>query len=106
MLHSFYTGIENIFKRIAIELDGAPPTGEAWHRDLLNAMAQRTSNRPAVISELLRDQLRDYLEFRHVFRHAYSFQLKWRKMSSLVLNCETVLKTLETELDSFLKADD
>ena len=30
-LHAFYTGIENLFKRIAIHLDGAPPRGEAWH---------------------------------------------------------------------------
>jgi hypothetical protein len=28
MLHSFYTGIENIFKRIAIEFDGELPKGK------------------------------------------------------------------------------
>lgn len=31
MLHSFYTGIENIFKRIALEIDGTIPTGYASH---------------------------------------------------------------------------
>lgn len=75
MLHSFYTGIENIFKRIAVEIDSAPPVGETWHRDLLSAMAVPTKNRTAVISESLRDRLRDYLEFRHVFRHAYSIEM-------------------------------
>ena len=28
MLHSFYTGIENLFKRVAIQLDAGPPQGE------------------------------------------------------------------------------
>jgi hypothetical protein len=37
VLHSFYTGVENIFKRLAVEVDGQPPQGEAWHRDLLCA---------------------------------------------------------------------
>jgi hypothetical protein len=29
MLHSFYTGIENLLKRIAIEWDDGPPAGSA-----------------------------------------------------------------------------
>jgi hypothetical protein len=36
MLHAFYTGIENILKRVSVELDGNPPTGEFWHRQLLD----------------------------------------------------------------------
>ena len=76
MLHSFYTGIENIFKRIALELDGAMPRGESWHRELLDAMTGPTQARGAVISLPLRGQLREYLGFRHVFRQAYSFQLR------------------------------
>jgi hypothetical protein len=37
-LHSFHTGAENIFKRVAVELDGEPVRGEAWHRELLLRM--------------------------------------------------------------------
>ena len=58
----------------------------------------------AVISAPLRNRLREYLGFRHVFRQAYSFQLTWERMSSLVLGCEEALRTLETELDSFLQS--
>jgi hypothetical protein len=32
LLHSFYTGVENIFKRVAVELDGEPVRGDSWHR--------------------------------------------------------------------------
>ena len=35
LLHSFYNGLENIFKRIAMACDGALPEGGLWHRRLL-----------------------------------------------------------------------
>lgn len=50
MLHSFYTGIENIFKRIALESGEALPAGEAWHRSLLDLITCPSSMRAAVIS--------------------------------------------------------
>jgi hypothetical protein len=103
LLHSFYTGVENIFKRVAIELDGEAPRGEAWHRQLLDSMATSTTHRRALISESLHDTLGEYLAFRHVFRQAYSFDLHWEKMSALVLNCETTFQLLETELEAFLQ---
>jgi len=34
----------------------------------------------------------------------YPFQLKWERMSSLVLDCPQVLRMLGGELDAFLKA--
>ena len=104
VLHSFYTGIENILKRVAVELDREPIGGEAWHRDLLLRMTQPRSGRPAVLSSALHDALLDYLGFRHFFRHAYSFDLDWQKMSPLVLNLEKTLRDLEKALDEFLAA--
>lgn len=75
MLHSFYNGIENIFKRTAVELDGVTPSGEYWHKELLDAMTQATSKRPPVLSAGLRGQLKEYMEFRHLFRHALHLPL-------------------------------
>jgi len=103
MLHAFYTGIENIFKRVAVELDGGPPAGEASHRRLLNSMAAASPARPAVISRGLRDALRGYLDFRHVFRHAYTFDLRWVKMEKLVRECEGTLARLEAEARALLR---
>ena len=42
MLHSFYNGIENILKRIALELDDPMPGGESWHKELLDCMTLPT----------------------------------------------------------------
>lgn len=55
-----------------------------------------------VISQELHEKLFDYLSFRHVFRHAYSFELHWQKMAPLIRDCETVFIQLQTELQRFL----
>ncbi len=104
MLHSFYNGLENIFKRIAVELDNSLPGGEFWHQELLDAMPRATSRRGPVVSPGLRARLKEYMEFRHVFRHAYIFDLRWDRMRPLVLGCEETLRLLEEQLDAFLKS--
>jgi hypothetical protein len=104
MLLGFYNGIENIFKRVTVELDQDMPQGEGWHKVLLERMTREAPPRPAVISSDLARTLEDYLKFRHFFRSAYSFQLRWERMSELVAGCQGVLERLEGELDAFLKA--
>ena len=102
-LRSFYTRVENIFKRVTVELDADPVRGDSWHRELLRRMKASTLHRPALLSEELHYSLTEYLRFRHVFRNAYSFDLDWQKMSPLVLRLEETFKMLEKELDDFLK---
>ena len=104
-LHAFYTGIENIFKRIALEIDKSLPAGERWHADLLSQMARPFAERPAVISGELCIQLGKYMEFRRVFRHAYTFELKWAKMADLVLHSGQVLEELQAELKSLFEPE-
>jgi hypothetical protein len=104
MLHSFYNGIENIFKRIAEELDGQLPRSEFWHRDLLDSMSRPGNIRPTVISGRMVECLDSYLDFRHFFRHGYTFDLRWDGMKALVLGCDETLKLVEDELDRFFAA--
>ena len=101
MLHSFYNGIENIFKRVALEIDGNIPSGAASHSALLSSMTQPTDNRPPLISVTMQNQLSTYLSFRHAFRHMYTFQLKWSKMHSLVIQSEETWQQFQAELDLF-----
>ena len=101
MLHSFYNGIENIFKRTTLELGDRMPDGESWHKNLLDGMTEATGNRNAVLSPHLRSRTKEYMEFRHVFRHAYNFDLRWDRMKTLVLGCEETRQLLEGELDKF-----
>ena len=104
MLLGFYNGIENIFKRVTVELDQDMPQGDGWHKALLEAMTRPSPGRPPVISPELARTLEDYLRFRHFFRSAYSFQLRWERMKELVAGCQGVLDRLDAELEAFLKA--
>ena len=104
LLHAFYGGVENIFKRVAVELDGALPGGATWHRALLDAMTCPSATHKPVISASLRERLRAYLDFRHVFRQAYTFELRWERMAQLVRGCDETLRALERELDAFMES--
>lgn len=69
---------------------------------MLDQVADATEDRPAVLSEELKARLRLYLDFRHVFRHAYTFDLRWEKMRELVLDCGATLAALHEEIATFL----
>jgi len=101
MLHAFYNGVENCFKRIAIELDGKVPCGPASHRELLDSMARPGASRPPVITNEARDRLEEYLDFRHMFRHAYTFSLRWDKMADLIHGLEVLWQQVNSELENF-----
>lgn len=76
MLHSFYNGIENIFRRTTLELGDRMPDSQSWHKNLLDGMTEATGNRKPVLARELGGRLKEYMEFRHVFRHAYNFDLR------------------------------
>lgn len=101
LLHSFYTGLENLFRRVAVEIDGGILQGDQWHRRLLQQMTEPRERRPAVISLELYDRLHPYLQFRHVFRNSYSFQLRWDKMAPLVLQYEETFAAFRAEITTF-----
>jgi hypothetical protein len=76
---------------------------QATEREQLLRMKRPTAHRATLLSEELHDALNEYLRFRHVFRHAYSFDLDWRKMSPLALRLEETFQKLGNALDDFLK---
>jgi hypothetical protein len=103
ILHSFYSGFENIFKRIAQDFDQDFLKSDSWHADLLEHMARPTSKRTAVLSGSLKERLQFYLSFRHVFRNMYSYDLNWAKMQDLVFESEEILKLVSIELTAFME---
>ena len=106
VLHSFYTGAENIFGRIYTEMHGQKASGEAWHKNLLQAMAREANGVAPVISQDLCEILSEYLTFRHVFRQAYTFEMQWDKMKPLVLTCAPALKQLMAEFSARFSLND
>ena len=106
VLHSFYSGLENIFQLVAKRLDASLPRGPAWHRDLLAQMAEQRPQRVPVISAPTARHLAEYLGFRHVFRHAYAFYLDWNELQKLVLPLGDVWAQTRQEFQSFLESLD
>ena len=102
LLHSFYNGIENIFKRIAIRIDGTLSSSDYWHHELLKQMRDSHRKRKAVISDSLLGDLKQYLGFRHFFRNAYSFHINWNKMKDLLFEINDVYKNFKSEIQNFI----
>lgn len=100
--HSFYNGLENIFLIIAKSLDDNTPTGAQWHRDLLIQMTKADGKRAPVLSVETAQRLADYLGFRHVYRHSYSFFLNWDEMEKLVTPLTVVWGQVKSELQQFV----
>lgn len=102
ILHDFYTGLEKIFRLIALEIDGNLPSGEEWHKRLLDRMAVEVEDlRPPVIDGSLKEQLSEYLRFRHLFRHIYGFELNWDRCRPLVRKLPEINRELTNRLDKF-----
>ena len=101
-LQGFYSGFERLFELIANEIDDSLPVGPSWHRDLLTQMAQSVPDvRPAVISSDTASALSDYLEFRHVVRNMYTFNLKSDRVAELVGGSRSAYNMAQRDLTGF-----
>lgn len=104
-VHDFYQGVERIFERIAVRLDGDIPTGRSWHILLLQRMGRPFATvRPAVIDRPLEVRLAEYLRFRHLFRHTYGYDLEWKTVRELIQALPDTLDMLSAQLTDFLTA--
>lgn len=102
ILHDFYCGVEKIFERIAVHINGELPKGGDWHAELLLHMAHSIKGiRDAAISTDLLEKFKEYLRFRHLFRHIYGFELKWERFKDLSLSLSTILTELKHNLEEF-----
>ncbi len=77
MLHSFYNGVENVFKRISVQYALPADKSPHWHVELLESVQRPAPGRPQVISNALSQRLRLFLGFRHLMRSIYPQRLQW-----------------------------
>jgi hypothetical protein len=97
LLHNFYNGIENIIKQVFQEKSFPIPQGESWHRDLLLAAAEKN-----IMSDLLLNNLKQYLAFRHYFSHAYALELFPERMEPLVKDAVALFNEFKQQIDKII----
>lgn len=103
-LHHYYTGIESVFERISRAFDGGLTSGGDYHRELLRSMTIEIPDiRPSIISRHLAEGLDEYRRFRHMFRHSYESELRWRKMEPLAKGIDSMTKVLLERLSDFMQ---
>ncbi|MDZ7292517.1 MAG: hypothetical protein ONB44_22775 [candidate division KSB1 bacterium] len=101
-LHNFYTGCERIFKLIAVEVNGALSQSLDWYKRLLNQAAlEVTGIRPAVISAETRKDLEELLNFRHIVRNIYAFELKSERIEELIELTTVLFPRFAREIAAF-----
>ena len=97
LLQNFYNGIENIIKQVFQEKSFPIPQGESWHRDLLLAAAEKN-----IMSDLLLNNLKQYLAFRHYFSHAYALELFPERMEPLVKDAVALFNEFKQQIDKII----
>lgn len=94
LLNSFYNGLENIIKQIILSRKLPLPTGETWHKDLVEIACTES-----IISESTKDGFKEYLAFRHFFSHGYTFDLDPARIDPLVSKIESIYKAFKNDLE-------
>ena len=103
-LADVYRGIENIFLRIAREVDTHVPTGSRWHKNLLAQMGEQRPERPSVISENTAFQLEKLLEFRHTVTNIYGRELVYEKTVEHAKSIDELFTIVSQEFNAFTDA--
>jgi hypothetical protein len=74
-LAQFYSGIENILKRLSRFYGVELPAGENWHLALFKRFCPpEQAPLPMLFDEALARQVGPFRRFRHVVHHGYGFQ--------------------------------
>ena len=103
-LAQFYSGIENILKRLSRFHGVALPAGENWHFDLFKRFClPEQPPLPVLFDYALARQLGPFRRFRHVLHHSYGFQIEWDRMREGVEHVAQVLAAFQDRVEAHLK---
>lgn len=99
----FYSGIENILKRISVYHGVPPPSSKMWQVELFKQF--RVPSRrplPELFDDLLASDLSPYRTFRHVFRHSYGFELGWERMKEGIERAPDIFARFKEKILNYL----
>jgi len=107
-LHNFYSGIEDLFKEVAKIFENYVEDVQKFHMELLKRMKLSIEGvRPNLISETSFKFLNELRKFRHIFRHAYDYELdakRVKELSQLLLDNFPLIKSDLSQFEAFIKS--
>lgn len=104
-LAQFYSGVENILKRISRYHNVAIPSGETWHVDLFQRYCSPIKpDLPTLLDKAMSLSLAPYRRFRHVAFHGYGFQLEWERMAEGVARIQNVFSQFKSSLSDYMES--
>lgn len=99
----FYSGVENILKRISVYHEVPLPSGRMWQVDLFRRFCV-PSHRPLpeLFDDLLASGFSPYRRFRHVFHHSYGFELEWERMKEGIERAPEIFTCFKEKILNYL----
>jgi hypothetical protein len=95
LLHSFYNGLESIVLLIFKNIEEPVPNDSQWHKTLFEKTFSKTDKRTVIFKNEYKEQLTEYLSFRHYIRHSYASEIDWKRLNPLINNAEDLWKIIE-----------
>ena len=103
VLHSFYNGVESVIVLFLKYVNEKLPNDLKWHKTLFEMSFGNNSKNIKIINDDIKNELEKYLLFRHFIRHAYSSELDWNEMRSLIKEIENIWKIIKISFEEFIK---
>jgi len=101
-LHNLYSAYEDMFKEISETFENNIERSSGYHKNLLIRMKIAIPGiRPNVISNQCYNVLGELMAFRHVFRHAYNYNLATDKMQLLRNKIIENQNNIKTDINYF-----
>jgi hypothetical protein len=104
-LHNLYCAFEDLFKIVAETFENHILDKSKYHQELLKRMAIPIAGvRPRLLSQECLRLLDNLRSFRHLFRHAYSYELDERKLKIVLEDAFILRRIYLTDVDLFLNS--
>jgi len=102
-LQSVYNGIESIVLLIFKSIGEDIPNDAQWHKSLFEKTFESNEKRTKIFQNEYKEQLSEYLTFRHFIRHAYGSEIDWKRLKPLINGAKEMWKIVEKDIKQFIE---
>lgn len=104
-IHNLYCAFEDLMKIVARCFENQIDDIARYHKELLKRMTLKIDGiRPALFSDETFKLLDELRSFRHFFRHAYSYEIKYEKVKSLLDSVDKLRLRYKQDIECFIKS--